>query len=410
MRQKKRVLLFFATVTLFSMTCSFAHPVTPSLFKQLQLADYMFGVALACMTFGNFLFSPFWGKLAGTVSSRNIMLICCCGYAVGQLLFAASTTVLAVVVVRFLTGIFVGGIFVGMLTYIVNTSPDEKTRGKYLVYLATIEGVLNSVGYFIGGMLGEISVYVAVVTQAVCLAVCGIAFRAVCEDDAKREPAALSRGRTLLKQANPFKAFAQGAPFMTCLIGLLFVVCAMQNFGQTCFDQSFNYYVIDQIGLSTGYNGAIKGVMGIVTLAANSTVCVWLMKKTDTHRSIIAVLFVCGLLMVGVLMLSNLTLFLVVSVLFYALSAICVPILQDIVASAGKEQGYDSNLVMGFYNAMKNFGGILGALLAGFTYMVTPRTPFVCCMIGFLAAAVCAGIYAKRARHAHAVREETHHG
>lgn len=394
MKTKKHAMAFFGVVTLFSMACSFAHPVTPALFKQLQLEDYMFGVALACMSFGNLLLSPFWGKIAGYLSSRCTLLICTVGYAVGQLLFAMCKTVPQVVLVRFFTGLFVGGCFVGMLTYIVNTAPDERTRGRYLAIQATLEGVFNAVGYFVGGMLGEISVQLAVIVQAVTLAACGILFAILCESDA-REHEKLRVGG-LLRDANPFGAFIQGRALMCCLIGVLFVVCTLQNFSYTCFDQSFNYYAIDQIGLSTGYNGAIKGVMGIVTLIANGTVCVWLLQKTDTRKSVVAVLAVCGLTMTCALMITSLVPFLIVNVLFYALSVISVPLLQNLVAAEGKAQGHDSNLVMGFYNAMRSLGGILGALLAGFTYMVTPKTPFICCVAGFLLAAVFSAFYALR--------------
>lgn len=394
MKTKKNAIAFFGVVTLFSMACSFAHPVTPALFKQLELQDYMFGVALACMSLGNLLLSPFWGKIAGYLSSRYTLLICTVGYAAGQLLFAMCKTVAQVVLVRFFTGLFVGGCFVGMLTYIVNTAPDEQTRGRYLAIQATLEGVFNAAGYFVGGMLGEISVQLAVVVQAVTLAVCGVLFAILCEDDAK-EHEKLHAG-SLLREANPFDAFIQGRPLMHCLIGVLFVICALQNFSYTCFDQSFNYYAIDQIGLSTGYNGAIKGVMGIVTLLANGTVCVWLLQKTDTRRSVVAVLSICGLTMICALMITSLIPFLIVNVLFYALSVISVPLLQNLVATEGKAKRYDNNLVMGFYNAMRSLGGILGALLAGFTYMVTPKTPFICCVAGFLLAALFSGCYAFR--------------
>lgn len=392
MKTKKNAIAFFCVVTLFSMACSFAHPVTPALFKQLQLQDYMFGVALACMSFGNLILSPFWGKIAKYLSSRYTLLICTAGYAIGQLLFAMCKTVLQVVLVRFFTGLFVGGCFVGMLTYIVNTAPDEHTRGRYLAVQATLEGVFNAVGYFVGGMLGEISVQLTVIVQAFTLAVCGILFSLLCADDAEKHEK-LHAGR-LLKEANPFEALIQGRPLMCCLIGVLFLVCALQNFSYTCFDQSFNYYVIDQIGLSTGYNGAIKGVMGIVTLIANSTLCVWLLNRTDTRKSVVLVLAACGFTMICALMITSLAPFLMVNVLFYALSIISVPLLQNLVASEGKNKHYDNNLVMGFYNAMRSLGGIVGALLAGFTYMVTPKTPFICCVAGFLLAALFSAWYA----------------
>lgn len=397
MNNRKNIILFFAVHILFSMTCSFAHPVTPALFKELALPDYMFGVALACMSLGNVLFSPFWGKAAGLVSSRKILLISCCGYGVGQLLFAMCKSVLAVVIVRFLTGIFVGGIFVGMLTYMVNTAPDEQTRARFLVWSATADGVFNSVGYFIGGMLGEISVYVSVIVQAACLLVCAVSFRLFCVDDT-RAPRQKIEYCQLLREVGIRRSFAQGLPLLRCAIGLLLIVCALQSFSQTCFDQSFNYYVTDQMGLGTAYNGVFKGVMGLVTLLANATLCTFLIRKTDTRKTVIAVLAGCALLMLSILWLTELLPFIILNILFFALSAVSLPMLRDLVAKAGDIGGHDSNLVMGFYNALKNFGSIFGALLAGFTYIVTPKTPFVCCMGGMLLAAAIAAVYAFRNR------------
>lgn len=397
MRKPNRILLFFAVSVLFSMACSFAHPVTPVLFQQLGLQDYMFGVALACMSFGNLLFSPFWGRMCSRLSSRTVMLICCVGYGVGQLLFVSCQNMAQVIFVRFFTGVFVGGVFVSLLTYVVNTAPDESARARYLVTQATVEAVASAIGYFVGGMLGEISVQASVLTQAATLTACGILFLLVCVSD--RKPAASPiRGKAFLHEVNPFAAFVQGRPLLTCVMVFLMAACSLQYFGQTCFDQSFNYYAIDQLKLSTGSNGAIKGSMGLVTLLANSTLCVWLMKNTPVKKTVCIVFAACGLTMGLALWQTALVPFLLLSVLFYAMNAISVPMLRNLAASAGRERGLDSGMVMSFYNAMKNLGGILGALLAGFTYMVSPKTPFVCCILSMLCAASTALIYQRRTR------------
>lgn len=401
MNSKKRMLFFFGVVTLFSMVCSFAHPVTPSLFKQLHLADYMFGVALAVMQLGNMLFSPFWAKISKRSSSRRTLLISSLGYGAGQLLFSQSKTVLQVILIRFLTGIFVGGIFVSMLAYVVNVSENESERKKNLILMATLEGVFNAIGYFIGGMLGEIGVIFSVVVQAICLAVCAVLFYLVCVEDRQILPEGGGDNRidrVFIRECNPFSVLVNGRILLKGMLGLMLGIAALQYFGQTCFDQSFNYYVIDQIGLSTGYNGAIKGVMGLVTLLANSTICVWLMKKTKLTRSLVYLLFICGVVILASLAVNALAPYLVLNILFYASSCISVPMIQDLTTTWGKKHTGDSNLVVGYYNAMKNLGGILGALLAGFTYIVTPKTPFLCCAASFFLAAAMAMICDRKGR------------
>lgn len=392
MKKKKSMTLFFLAVALWDLSASFVHPVTPTLFKDLQLKDYMFGVALACMMGANFLFSPFWGKMAGYLSNRGTLLISCMGYALGQIFFAMSRTQMQFILARTFAGIFCGGIFVGILNYIVNESPSDKARNNNLVLSATLQTVFNSLGYFVGGMLGEINVYAAVYAQTIALCACGILFWFLCEKE-DTIPVKAMKPAVLMKEVNPFRAFLQGRAFMTVTLAFLFGMVALQNLSQTAFDQSFNYYVIDQIGMSTGYNGTIKFVMGVVTMLANATVCVWLMHKTEGRKSIIFVLLTGAVCMAGVLGFKQLIPFLTVSIGFYAVSSISIPMMQRLAADESAMDGRDSNLMMGFYNSLQSFGGIIGALVAGFTYVISPRAPFVCCLLGFALAAVCAAVY-----------------
>lgn len=392
MTKKKNMTLFFIVVALWDLSASFVHPVTPTLFKDLQLKDYMFGVALACMMGANFLFSPFWGKISSYISNRKTLLISCMGYALGQIFFAMSRTQTQFILARTFAGIFCGGIFVGILNYIVNESPSEKTRNNNLVLSATLQTVFNSLGYFVGGMLGEISAYAAVYAQTIALCACGVLFLLVCKEDSTI-PVKQIKPAAFIRDANPFGAFVQGRSFMTVTLAFMFGMVALQNLSQTAFDQSFNYYVIDQIGMSTGYNGTIKFVMGVVTMLANATACVWLMNKTDGKRSIIYVLLTGIICMAGVLGLKQLIPFLTVSILFYTISSISIPMMQRLAADESSKGGRDSNLMMGFYNSLQAFGGIIGALVAGFTYVVSPRAPFVSCLLGFAAAVICAAIY-----------------
>ena len=385
----KKFVLFFVVVGLLNMASGFAHPVTPTLFKSLNLEAYMFGVALACMLVSNFFFSPFWGKISGYISSRNTLLICCAGYALGQLFFALSQTKWQFLLARFFAGIFTGGYSVGILTYTVNTAFDEKMRGRHLVIATTLQSVCNALGFFVGGMLGEIHVYVAIIAQVITLALCGVLFRVFCVDDTTVSLKSLQT-KDLVREANPFNAFVLGRHFITTALALLFTICALQSLGQIAFDQTFNYYVIDQLGFSSGYNGAIKFVTAIVTLIANGTVCVWLMNKTDTRKSIIFVLLSCAVSIAVALFINVLVPFLIVNILFYAFSSISMPILQDLAASSATKE---SNLVMGIYNALKSFGGIIGAFIAGFTYVISPQMPFICCVIAFGIAVVFALLY-----------------
>ena len=390
MRQNKRLLIFYLACAVFNIGANTAHPVTPTIFTTLGLGSYMFGVALASQLVTNFLFSPFWGRLSAYISSRTVLLITCLGYAGGQVLFGLARTEPAFVVARLLTGIFCGGGFVGIMTYIVNTESDPVARGQQLTATATIQMVFSAFGYLIGGLLGEVFTYLAIIVQVGLLIVAGLIFYFGCKDDATLPFGDLKKpgGRSGF---NPFSAFVAAKRFLTPLFAVLFVMCLLQNLGYTAFDQTFNYYIRDQFNFSSGYNGLLKGLMGFITLVANSTVCIWLIRKTDTHKSVIAVLGVCSVTMLAGVLFEQIVPFVIVNVLFFAFNSISLPVLQSMVANDVKTA--QSNLVMGFYNAMKSLGSVIGALFAGFLYTANPKAPFIFGFCSFVLATVLAVIY-----------------
>lgn len=157
MKYKTRFLLFFVAMALFHLASNFAHPATPTIIQELGLPDYMFGLMLAVMMIANFALSPSWGNINRFISSRQSLLICCVGYALAQLGFAYSTTQAGILFVRLLAGVFIGGVFVSMLTYVVNVARPED-MAKYLTYSATLHSVFGAFGYLIGGVVGEFSI------------------------------------------------------------------------------------------------------------------------------------------------------------------------------------------------------------------------------------------------------------
>lgn len=373
MKYRTRFFLFFVAMVMFALSSNFAHPVTPTIIQDLQLHDYMFGVALAMMQLANFLMSPFWGKINNYISSRVSLLICCAGYGVAQIWFAYSTTEVMIICARLFAGAFVGGIYVSFLTYVVNVAKEED-QPKYLTWSATITSVGGAFGYLIGGVLGEISIKGTFLFQAATLIATGILFYAVSQNDGTHK--AEVSVRKIVKDANPLRAFLDCGRFMTVAFAALFAVNILINFGNTGFDQAFNYYLKDQLSLTSSYNGIIKAAVGLVSFVSNMTLCVWIINKTDTGKSMAVLTGVCTLAAAGALLAPGIGLFIGFSILVYAAYSVSLPVLQNIVAS--RADPAQKNLVMGFYNATKSLGSIAGSLTAGFIYSVHVKLPFAC--------------------------------
>ena len=394
MQEKRQANLFFLVSILLNLAANFAHAVTPTIIKDRGFGDYMFGVALASMMAVNFLVSPFWGKLVTYVSSRRVILICSLGYAIGQALFWLAGTELAMVGARMFAGAFTAGLFTACLTYVVNTTPTE-LRGRNLTVMATIQMVASAFGFFVGGMLGEFGVGFTMAAQVSILAASGVLFFLVCKDDRATVPQGISP-KSLFKEANPVAAFLAGRQIMTPLLIAVFAIAALANLGSIAFDQSFNYYLRAQLGLSSGYNGAIKGVIGLVSLAANVTIGLWLVGNTDIRRSSVFVHLLCACSMLGVVLLDSVVPFVAANIIYFGIFAVSVPLTQNLLARTAEDK--DSNLTMGYYNGVKSLGGIVGALSSGVLYTVNPKWPFLLGFVAFLVATIASIYYYHRSR------------
>ncbi len=391
MDSKKGMIKFFLGAVLFHVAANLVHPVTPTLIVERQLDSSMFGVALAAMMLANFTFAPFWGRLCGYIPTKMVLMICALGYAAGQIIFGMATTEPVVIFGRLFAGIFAGGMFAAMSNYVINTSMQTKQRGKNLTVLVTIQNVCGAIGYFVGGMLGIISVETTFLVQCMLLAFVGIYMFGMCLDDTpfKHKP----EKRLSLKDVNPFRAMLAAREFTTPMLALLFLIVAIAGIGQNSFEQCFNYYIKDQFQLSSAYNGIFKAMIAVITLICNSTVCIWMMKKTNTNVSFVYIIGLSTATLGAILLFDTIVPFVVVDVAFFTLNAIRLPLLQNLCASRASKE--NSNAIMGFYQAMTSMGGIFGALFAGLIYDANPVYPFVLAFVSFIIVTMISGIYVR---------------
>ena len=133
----------------------------------------MFGVAFACMSLTNFLFSPFWGKISRNFGPVTSMGLCFIGYAAAQLIFGLSTTEGGIIAARLFGGFFISGISVNQILYIIDNSLPEH-RSQNLAIGVTITAVVSAFGYMVGGLLGDISILGTFIAQAIGLFVIGL--------------------------------------------------------------------------------------------------------------------------------------------------------------------------------------------------------------------------------------------
>ena len=378
--RKQSVTRAFFLWGLYSLVANFAHPITPTFIQDLSLHDYMFGVAFACMAITNFAFSPFWGKISKSIGSSKLMGICFLGYAFAQALFGSATTELQIGLARLVGGFFIGGITVNQILYIMENSEEGKA-GQNLATNVTINVVIAAFGYMTGGFLGNLSISLTFFIQVIGLAVNGVLYWILLEDaHIEREKLTM---KEVVQNSNPFQAVLDARGIMTAVIAYFLIIVVSTQFATTCYEQCFNYFIKDQYGFPPSYNGLLKAAVGLITMAANSTICVYLMKKTNIFKSLIPVLSVCFGMMISIIVLDSVVPFIIMNVVFFGFNAVYQPLLQAMISKlSDKENG----IMVGLFNSMRSLGMVGGSLLAGFIYEIGPKLSFVVSAAAFLIA------------------------
>ena len=363
----------------FYVGANMAHPFTPTLFTNLNLPDYMFGVALACTMVMGFIMGPFWGKSSDAVGKVKIMIIGCIGYAIGQLLFSHATSVATVIFARLFSGIFCNATIICSLAYISDTA-EGKERSKIMAYQAALMSFFSAGGYFLGGVLGDISILLAFYVQSGLLLLTGMMIAVTLKD--KVEIKQKESIGAIIKDSNPFRVFFHSKEIMTPMMTVMLLCVATASLGTTCFDNAFNYYIKAEFDFPSTYNGLIKACVGIIGFLANMTVCMWLIKNTDQRKSMITIFGVCALVIVVALQAKNIPVFISVSIVYYVFNAMYVPIQQSLVMSTATEE--NSGTTSGIFNAVRSIGTVCGSLSAGFVYSIGSKLPFVLACSVFL--------------------------
>lgn len=385
----KKKFWFIILIILWNLASNYAHPVTPTFFQSLHLNDAMFGYAFAAMSLGMFLSSPFWGKMTTVINSKTALAIGSFGYGLCQIIFVSAHSAWLILLARLLAGLCTSAFFVGSLTYIANMS-SVHDRGANLTLNATIQVVAGAAGYFIGGMLGEISFKTSFLVQIIQLMITGIGFGLLLD----RDLTSRSSMHEVFAQSNPFKAFVSAKEFMNKNFAWLFVMITLVFLGYTSFDQSLNYYIKDVFHLTSAYNGIMKGAVGLISFVLNMSLGLYLMSHTSMKTSNAALVGgSCVVLFLFMMMHTPLS-SIGVAVVFYGLYAMLVPIEQNMITRHAESE--TRNLVLGFYQAIKSLGMILGAYLAGVMYDVSNQGPFILALMAYLCALIIALMFLRR--------------
>ena len=381
--KNRSVLKFFLIYFGFTIVSNFVHSITPAFLQMIQAPSYINGVAFSVMSLCSFFASPFWGKMGDRKPYPQLMAVGFFGYALGQFFFSIARGVPMLLFARVISGLLNGALAVNALSYLISVS-DSENRGQYLAMFAMLQSVGTCIGYLIGGVIGDYSLMAVFYAQIGAASVLGIVTLLVLRDAPGRT---LSTEKIDFAKINPVTSMTTSMRRVDAAMGVYLAIVFCFGFAMMSYDNYFGYFLRDQFGCPTSYNGYFKALIGIIAIIANSTINMWINKHTDVRKSITVILGLCSVSITAMLLASHsIPAFLGVALLYYTCNAITMPILQ--VMMMKDEDKYETGTISGLFNAFISLGRTFGPLIAAFAYGLNPLYPFVLAAAMYMIAAL----------------------
>ncbi len=388
---KKEFILILFVTCLMNLGMNFHHPVTPTLFTELDLPSSIFGVSFAAMCLGSFVASVFWGEASNAFGRVKVFTFICIGYGISQLGLGISYDETSVIICRFIAGLFASGGLVSTLAYVVDVS-DINMRSRNLSIYTACTLAAAAFGFLIGGVIGNTNYYIAFYTQAVWMVLVGILGHFIIKEVYVVEEKVSVK--QIMKKANPIKSIVASKSYVTSAMVIFLVVIFLTSFASSAYDNAFNYYLKDQLNFPPVYNGLMKAVIGIIGLISNFTINMWIIKHTDQVKSLFVVLLVGAVSSILAAYTGLLVLFIIFNLVFFGVNSIYQPIVQSVFIE--KNDPKVAGILSGVYSGVKSLGLVFGSLSAGYIYGFGFTLPFILAGAMFTLSLVFIKIYQKK--------------
>lgn len=383
MVKKHGLLSFFMLYFCYTLATNFVHPVTPAFLQAINCPSSMFGFAFAAMALAQFLTSSLWGKLGDKIGYIRCIAIGYFGYAASAIIFSTAKAWPAVLLARFIGGTFLASVAVNSMAHLTALRATPEERNKLLVMHASMASIGGAFGYLIGGLVGDINILYSFYLQAAVLISIGLLTLFIVREHAYREK---STAPLALRDANPFTSIAASAKMLTPSMAVFLLSVFFVFFAAMGFDQNFNYYMRVKLDFAPSSAGMFKAVVGIITLTANLTINMWIVRRTNISKSMVVILTLCSSALGAMVLANTVNTTMAAALCYYGLMAICTPLQQSLMLK--NDTGSSKGAVAGLFNATRSLGMMIGPSFAGIMFDINPDYAFITFAVAILLSAV----------------------
>jgi len=360
MNKKATVMIIF--ITLIYLVNNLAHPVTPELVSSIGHGSLLLGALFATMSFANFVMSPFWGRISDRIGRKPCIIIGCLGYGLAQLGFGFSINPWIIIIFRLISGSFVASSYVSSMAYLIDVS-EPKVRTQVMALYTALTGFSSTIGYLIGGVIGNQDYHQAFMFQSIMSILTGVLILIFLKESNKEVKVRV--------RSNFWKDILQ---YRDSLVPLLLLITMITSFFSTGFNNGFNSYMKFILDLSPKFIGIIMAVTGLIGLIMNIVIFPIIKRKyNDYNVLIISIIFISLSLSLAMYFESkNMIFTILILVIFFAFHALYKPILQSIISKYGHAHGE----IMGLNNGFMALGNVGGSFYAGAVFALSTGFTF----------------------------------
>ncbi len=371
--RKYHLWLFYLVYAGFAMCSNFVHPVTPAFLQMINCSNSMFGFAFAAMALGQFITSALWGKLGDRMGYARSMVYGYLGYAVSAVIFSMAKSWHLVVLGRFIGGLTLSATQVGSMAYLTSmTDATGEEKASMLVMHASITSIAGAFGFLIGGLIGDLNLYWSFYAQAgVLLVLALVTFFFIKE----HEGFVKSEEKLTMRDVNPFTSIIESSKLINIAITVFLISAFFSMFSSTGFDQNLNYFLRVKFDFAPSSTGLFKAVVGVISLAVNMTVSLWIVRKVNISKGLAVTLAASGFSIIAMVIASGVTGVLAFALLYYAFYAMYLPLQQSVMIKNDDESS--KGAVAGLYNTARSLGMMLGPTFAGLLFDINPDYAFL---------------------------------
>ena len=369
---KKSIIIILSIFFLQGVIHNLGHPVTPSLIEELGISDFMFGLFFATMSLGLMLGGPLWGSLGDHGNKRRYIVVGLLFYGFGQYMFGNVGNQYWMVFFRFVSGFGVAASSALLISILICES-GINSRTKYISWSVAAFTIGSSIGYYIGGQLGDLKFFtdllkpnlygnIFLIQGLANTILAGYVFFAL-------KNMGLNEAVIIDKKPSVFQGFKDIRLLDKTLI-IFLLSLTLISIGTINISKFMDKFLID-LGYTSGELGTFVFYTGVVSLFA-SIVIVPFIAKVKRDMTIMIYIQILSAIIVYFVFRSNEIMIILYTVfmIYVIFKAVYAPLEQNYISSHASEGKYGT--VMGVRQSFFAIGFVIGPLIGGFLYDINP--------------------------------------